>query len=150
VRSHSVLDSLCSLSSQGQSDLPEEVAFDIEKDVNRTFPEVAKCAPAAPFRVILAIARIVTQPACLYTALWQCEPVLLSNRAPASLPLPQHRFATGKGVQSLMNVLKAYAALDPEVSAILLPPAYLPPAALPPIRSSLVLLCEHLARRLRP
>lgn len=25
------------------------------------------------------------------------------------------RFATGKGVQSLMNVLKAYAALDPEV-----------------------------------
>jgi Rab-GTPase-TBC domain len=26
-----------------------------------------------------------------------------------------YRFATGKGVQSLMNVLKAYAALDPEV-----------------------------------
>ena len=25
------------------------------------------------------------------------------------------RFATGKGVASLMNVLKAYAALDPEV-----------------------------------
>ena len=25
------------------------------------------------------------------------------------------RFATGKGVQSLMNILKAYAALDPEV-----------------------------------
>ena len=29
--------------------------------------------------------------------------------------LPCCRFATGKGVQSLMNVLKAYAALDPEV-----------------------------------
>lgn len=30
------------LMPQGQKDLPEEVAFDIEKDVNRTFPEVAK------------------------------------------------------------------------------------------------------------
>jgi hypothetical protein len=29
---------------QGQTDLPEDVAFDIEKDVNRTFPEVARCA----------------------------------------------------------------------------------------------------------
>lgn len=33
---------------------------------------------------------------------------------PALLPRPL-RFATGKGVQSLMNILKAYAALDPEV-----------------------------------
>lgn len=29
--------------------------------------------------------------------------------------LTPHRFATGKGVQSLMNVLKAYAATDAEV-----------------------------------
>jgi Rab-GTPase-TBC domain len=84
---------------QGQTDLPEEVAFDIEKDVNRTFPEVARCASA-----------------CAHVFAQLCTPslalVLLLH--PSTWPLCC-RFATGKGVQSLMNVLKAYAALDPEV-----------------------------------
>ncbi len=41
---------------------------------------------------------------------------MVHRRRPDAAVSPRApRFATGKGVQSLMNILKAYAALDPEV-----------------------------------
>ena len=90
-----------SLCAQGQA-LPEDVAFDIEKDVNRTFPEMARCG---------AISR--RQPTQRLSGPHE-QPVARASRESLRAACAR-RFATGKGVQSLMNILKAYAALDPEV-----------------------------------
>ena len=48
-------------------ELPEEVAFDIEKDVNRTFPEVAKCVMGC-----CCDRRPAVSLCCSHSCLWGC------------------------------------------------------------------------------
>lgn len=58
----------------------------------------------------LLLHRLLADDATIKTA-----HIRLSGQLTFNLCALLRRFANGKGVQSLMNVLKAYAALDPEV-----------------------------------
>jgi hypothetical protein len=69
----------------------EEVADDIEKDVGRTFPGLARCGTAPPLSSAMPVDR------------------LLSSRLMC-------RFTCEEGKHSLQRVLRAYAAFDEEVN----------------------------------